>query len=171
MPLHPSSRHRWLCPLALAASLLALPGAVTAQQPPLLAESYGRMNALLDYMTGYVAETLLACVGRSVLSEAQAEAHYRAYRARNSALLERAEQWRQAAERRLESQGEARAARQSADESGTTAMAAASVLAQEQIGKAADARAICSERLAAFESGRFDLSGNQELVNLLKKEP
>jgi hypothetical protein len=156
--------------LVLAASL-ALPAAAAAQQAPSLLESYGRLAALLDYMTGYVGEILLSCAARSVISEQQAEARYQAYRARNAALLGRAEQWRQAAEQRLQAQGEARAARQLADESGLTAMAAASIRAQEVIGKAADARATCSERFAAFESGHFDLSRNAELVRLLQGEP
>lgn len=156
--------------LALAAGF-ALAPAAAAQQSPSLAESYGRMAALLDYMTGYVAEILLACAEQKVLSEEQAEARYQAYRARNGSLLTRAEQWRQAAERRLQAQGDAREAQRLAEESGTTAMAAASVLARERIGKAADARAACSEHFAAFESGGFDFSGNAELVGLLRREP
>jgi hypothetical protein len=155
----------------LVALVLALPGAATAQPPPSLVESYGRIAALLAYMTGYVGEMLLACVAKNALSEDQAEARYQAYRSRNAALLKRAEEWRQAAEQRLQAQGDARAAQHLADEYETTAMAAASALAQEQIGKAADVRATCGERFAAFESGRYDLSVNAELAGLLQKEP
>ncbi len=156
--------------LILAASL-ALPVSALAQPAPTLLESYGRMVALVDYMTGHVGVLLLACAARGVLTEPQAEARYQAYRGRNAAPLERAEAWRQAAEKRLQAQGEEGAAQRLADESSFGALAAASIRAQEEIGKAADAQAACAPRLAAIESGRYDLSVNAELADLLKTQP
>ena len=157
--------------LVLAASLVALPGTAGAQQAPSLVESYGRVAALLAYMTGYVGEILLACAAKNVLTEEQAEARYQVYRARNAGLLKQAEQWQQAAETRLQAQGDAREAQSLAGESETTAMAAASIRAHEVIDKAAHARTACGERFAALESGHYDLSRNAELVGLLQKKP
>jgi len=154
----------------LLAACLALPGAAVAQSPTLL-ESYGRVTTLLSYMTAHVGELLLACAAKSVLTEEQTEARYQAYRKRNAALLERAEAWSQDAEKRLHAQGEERAARRVAEEAGLTAMAAASARAQGEIGRASDVRAACAARLAAIESGRYDLSGNAEFVDLLQVDP
>jgi hypothetical protein len=154
----------------LAFLLLFLPLGAAAQ-PPALLDSYGRMITLLDYMTGHVGEVLLACAARNAITEAQAESRYQAWRARNAALLEAAERWREAAEKKLQAQGEERAAQRTADESGMTAIAAASIRAQEEIGKAQDPKAACDVRLAAMEAGRYDLSANAELANLLKAAP
>ena len=153
------------------AALLMLPGAAAAQSAQPLLESYGRVTTLLNYMTAYVGESLLACAEKNVLTEEQTEERYRAYRKRNAALLERAESWSQQAEKRLHAQGEERAAQRVAEEAGLGAMAAASARAQAVIGKAADARAACTQILAAIESGSYDLSGNAEFVNLLKANP
>ena len=150
---------------------LALPAAVCAQPAPVLLESYGRVASLLGYMAVHVGELLLACAEKNVVTEEQAEARYQAYRQRNAALLERAKSWSQAAERRLQAQGEERAAQSLERESSLTAGAAASMRAQEAIGKAADARAACAARLAAIESGHYDLSANAELNRLLSIKP
>ncbi|MFY9313962.1 MAG: hypothetical protein WAO95_00205 [Burkholderiales bacterium] len=155
----------------LLAACLMLPGAAAAQSAPPLLESYGRVATLLNYMSVYVAESLLACAEKNVLTEEQTEVRYAAYRKRNAALLERAETWSQQAEKRLQAQGEERAAQRVAEEAGLSAMAAASARAQAMIGKAGDARAACAEILAAIEAGRYDLSGNAEFVDLLKVNP
>lgn len=157
--------------LVVLASGLALPVAGVAQPAPALPESYSRMIALLDYMTAHVGELLLACAAKNILTEEQAEARYQAYRKRNGALLERAERWRQDAEKRLQARGEEREARHLAEEASFSAMAAASARAQEEIDKAGDVRAACAPRLAAIESGSYDLSGNAEFVGLLKTRP
>jgi hypothetical protein len=156
--------------LVLAACLM-LPGAAAAQSAPALLDAYARAIALLNYMTTYVGESLLACAEKSVLTEAQAEARFQAYRARNAALLERAETWRQEVEKRLRAQGEERAAGQRAEEAGMSAMMVASARAQGEIGKAGDVHAICGARFAGIESGRYDLSGNAEFVDLLRANP
>ena len=161
---------RRIC-LVVVATGLALPVAGVAQPTPALPESYGRMIALLDYMTAHVGELLLACAAKNILTEEQAEARYQAYRKRNAALLERAERWRQDAEKRLQARGEEREARRLAEEASFSAMAAASARAEKEIGKAGDARAACAPRLAAIESGGYDLSGNAEFVELLKARP
>lgn len=158
-------------PGIVLAACLGLPGLAAAQSQPTLLESYGRVTTLLNYMTGYVGESLLACAAKIVLTEEQAEARYQAYRKRNAALLERAGAWSQDAEKRLHAQGGERAARRVAEETTLTAMAAASARAQGVIGKASDARAACAAMIAAIESGRFDLSVNAEFVNLLKTDP
>jgi hypothetical protein len=149
---------------------IALQGAAIAQSPALL-DSYARVTTLLTYMTTYVGETLLACVEKNVLTEEQGEAHFKAYRERNATLLERAESWSQQAEQRLRAQGEERAAQIVAEDASLTAMAAASARAQSVIGKAGDTRAACTVIMAAIESGRYDLSGNAEFVELLKTKP
>ena len=128
---------------AVLAAGVALPLALPAQPALALLESYGRVVALLSFMTVHVGELLLACSAKNVISEDQVEARFRAYRERNAVLLERAERWSQAAEKRLEAQGEGRAAQRQADDSGLSAMAAASAQAQGQIGNAGDARAAC----------------------------
>lgn len=156
--------------LMTLAACLALPGAAAAQLPTLI-ESYSRVTALQSYMTGHVGELLLACAAKNVLTEEQAETRYQAYRKRNSALLERADAWSKDAEKRLQAQGEERAAQQAAEDAGLTAMAMASARAQGVIGKAADAGAACAVVMAAIESGRYDLSGNAEFVELLKTKP
>ncbi|MEW6687962.1 MAG: hypothetical protein AB1452_02615 [Pseudomonadota bacterium] len=155
--------------MALAAGL-ALPAAAAAQSKPspALLESYARVIALRSYMTTHVGELLLACGTRGVLTDEEVEARYQAYRKRNAALLGRAEAWSKEAEQRLAAQGEERAARRLAEESDLTAMAAASARAQGVIGKARDARAACAAMGAAIESGRYDLSGNAEFVELLR---
>lgn len=162
-----------LCPIrvALLAAALALPAAAAAQPAPTLLENYGRVVALLEYMTVHVGELLMACAAKNALTDAEAEARYQAYRKRNAALLERAESWRRQTERRLEAQGEARAAQELADRSGANATAIASMRAQVLIDKASDARRACEALLAAIESGRYDLSVNAEFVGLMKTSP
>jgi hypothetical protein len=150
---------------------LALPLAAGAQPGSPLLESYGRVVALHDYVTGHVGELLIVCAAQKVLTEADAEARYQAWRKRNAALLERAERWQQAAEKRLQAQGEARAAQQRGREASANATALASVRANGVIGKAKDPREACAVRLAAIESGQYDLSRNDELVALLKANP
>ena len=66
--LQPHSQRRGVRSLILAAGLLALPSLAAAQQAPSLIESYSRVAALLDYMTGYIGEVLLACAAKSVLT-------------------------------------------------------------------------------------------------------
>lgn len=156
--------------LALATGL-ALPLAAGAQAGSPLLESYGRVVALHDYVTGHVGELLIVCAAQKVLTEAEAEARYQAYRKRNSGMLERAARWQQEAEKRLEAQGEARAAQQRGREASANATALASVRAHNVIGKAKDPREACTVRLAAIESGQYDLSANAELVALLKVNP
>ena len=157
-------------PLLLAAGL-ALPATVAAQPVPTLLESYGRVTTLLSYMTAHVGEVMLACAEKNVLTEAQAETRYQAYRKRNALLLERAESWKRAAEKKLQAQGEERAARLLAEEAGLNAMAVASMHAHGLIGKAGDAGAACAMRLAAIESGHYDLSSNAEFTGLLDANP
>jgi hypothetical protein len=149
----------------------ALPLAAAAQAGSPLLESYGRVVALHDYVVGHVGELLIACAAQKVITDAQAEARYQAWRKRNAALLERAERWQQEAEKRLEAQGEERGAQQRGREASANATALASVRAQAVIGNARDAREACTVRLAAIESGQYDLSRNDELVGLLKANP
>jgi hypothetical protein len=156
--------------LVLAASLL-LPAAASAQSAPALLESYSRATTLLNFMTTYVGEVLLGCAEKKVVTEEQAEERFASYRKRNAALLERAETWSQEAEARLRAQGGEREARRNADKAGLGAVAEASTRAAGEIGKAGDARAYCAARLAAIESGSYDLSTNAELMNLLKVKP
>ena len=156
--------------IVLAAGLL-LAGPAAAQSTPALVDAYGRAVALLNYMTTYVGESLLACVAKDALTEAQAEARFEAYRVRNAVLLERAETWSKGMESRLRAQGEERAARQRAEEAGLSAIAEASIRAQGEIGNAGNVRALCAAKLALFESGSYDLSTNAEFVNLLKTNP
>lgn len=155
----------------LFAACLALPGAAAAQSAPPLLDAYGRSIALLDFMTSYVGESLLACAERSFLTEGQADARFRAYRERNAALLERADAWRQQTERQLSARGEEREARERASEAsmGATAMALARV--QDEMGKVRDLRALCQGKVEGIESGRYDLSLNAELVGLLRTKP
>lgn len=156
--------------LALAACL-ALPAAAAAQPAPTLLDAYGRVTALLDLITSYVGESLLACAEKKVLTEAQAEARFKAYRERNAALLERAENWRQAAEKRLRSQGDERAAQERANEAGMMAAAAATLRVEGEIANARDVGALCGAKLAGIQSGRYDLSVNAEFVGLIEKSP
>lgn len=153
------------------AAWLGLAGPAAAQSQPTLLDSYGRVTSLLDYMTGYVGEALLACAAKGVLGEEQAEARYQAYRKRNAALLERAGAWNQDAEKRLNAQGDERVARRVAEDASLTAMAAASARAHGEIGRASDVRAACAAKIAAIQSGHYDLSSNGEFVNLLKAKP
>lgn len=158
-----------LSAMALAACL-GLTGTAAAQSQATLLDSYGRVSALMSYMTTFVGEVLLACAAKNALTEDQAEARFQAYRARNATLLERAESWSQQAEQRLRAQGEAGAARR-AEAAGLNAVGEASIRAQGAVGRAKDAHAACATVLAAIESGRYDLSGNAEFVELLKTQP
>lgn len=157
------------------AACLALPGVAVAQAvanpAPLLLDAYGRSIALLDFMTTYVGESLLACAEKGFLAEAQAEARFRAYRERNAALLERAENWKQAAERRLRAQGEERAALERSIEAGTSATSMALARVQDEMGKVRDLRALCAGKVEGIGSGRYDLSLNAEFVGLLRENP
>lgn len=157
--------------IAVLAACLLPPGAACAQSAPTLLDAYARATTLLNYMTTYVGEALLACAEKNVLTEDQAEARFKAYRERNAVLLERAGAWSQDAEKRLQAQGDGRAAQRLAEDASLTAMAAASARAQGGIGKASDAGAACAAMMTAVESGRFDLSVNAEFVNLLKTNP
>jgi len=152
------------------AACLGLTGPAAAQAQPTLLDSYVRLTALQSYMTTYVGEALLACAANNMLTEDQAETRYQAYRERNAALLEQAESWSQQAEQRLRAQGGPRATRQG-EEAGLNAVGEASMRAQGAIGRAKDVRAACAAMIAAIESGRYDLSGNAEFVNLLKTKP
>ena len=145
-----------------AAVCLVLAQAAQAQSLP---DSYARVTALLNFMTTYVGEVLLGCAEKNVLTEDQAEARFKAYRERNTALLERAEAWSREAEARLGT------ARRQGDQAGLGAVAEASTRAQGEVGTATDVRAFCAARLAAIESGNYDLSVNRELVDLLKTRP
>ena len=156
--------------IVLAACLL-LSGAAGAQSAPTLLDAYGRAVALLNYMTTYVGESLLACAAKNALTEEQAETRFEAYRVRNAVLLERAEAWSNAVESRLREQGAEREARQRAEEAGLSAIAEASVRAQGEISNAGNVRALCAAKFALFESGSYDLSTNAEFVNLLKANP
>lgn len=137
------------------ALLLAWPGALAAQAT--LAD-YARVTALVNYMTSYVGETLLACAAAKTLTEQQAEARFTAYQQRNTALLERAERWSESA-----------AARSRSDDEGLTAMVAASARVQEEVGLQRDVPAFCAAQLAAIGNGGFDISSNAELQELLAK--
>ena len=156
--------------IALSACLL-LACPARAQSAPTLLESYARAITLLNYMTTYVGESLLACAEKNALTEAQAEARFKSYRERNAKLLERAETWNQEAEKRLRAQGENRAAQRRAEEAGMNAVAEASMRAQGEIGAARDVRALCAAKAAAIDAGSYDLSSNAEFVNLLKANP
>ena len=156
--------------LAFAACLM-LPGLVAAQSQSTLLDSYGRVVALLNFMTSYVGETLLACAEKNFLTEVQTEARFKDYRERNAALLERANAWRQEAEKRLRAQGDERAARERAEAAGMSATSVALARVKQEIDKAADVRALCSARVQGIESGRYDLSVNADFVGLLKDSP
>jgi len=156
---------------ALLAACLLLPAMASAQSAPSLLDAYGRTVALLNFMTTYVAESLLACEEKNVLAKGQAEARFKAYRERNAALLERADTFRQEAEKRLRAQGEERAAQQRADEAGMGATAAALARVQAEMDQVRDMRALCAGKVEGIESGRYDLSLNTELVGLLKANP
>ena len=156
--------------MVLAACLL-LPGTVGAQSAPTLLDSYARAITLLNYMTAYVGESLLACAEKNAMTEEQAEARFKSYRARNARLLERAETWNHEAEKRLRAQGEDRAAQRRAEEAGMSGVAEASMRVQGEIGTARDVRAFCAAKSAAIEAGGYDLSSNAEFVNLLKASP
>jgi len=158
-------------PAIVLAACLLLAGAAGAQSAPTLLDAYGRAVALLNYMTTYVGESLLACAAKNVLTEEQAETRFEAYRVRNAVLLERAETWSKDVESRLRAQGEERAAQRRAEEAGLSAIAEASVRAQGEISNARDVRALCAAKLAAFEAGSYDLSSNAEFVTLLKANP
>ena len=153
------------------AACLVLPGTAGAQSAPTLLDSYARALTLLNYMTGYVGESLLACAEKKALTEEQAETRFKSYRIRNARLLERAETWSQEAEKRLREQGEDRAAHRRAEEASMSAVAEASMRVQGEIGNARDVSALCAAKSAAIEAGSYDLSSNAEFVNLLKTNP
>jgi hypothetical protein len=155
----------------LLAACLALSGAAAAQSAPPLLEAYGRATVLLDFMSSYVGQSLLACAERSYLTEGQAEAHFRGWRERNAALLERADLWRRDAEQRLRAQGEDGAALERVSEAGMGATALALARVQDEMGKVRDLRALCNGKVDGIEAGRYDLSGNAEFVDLLKNQP
>ena len=155
----------------LLVACLLLPGPSGAQSAPSLLDAYGRTVALLNFMTTYVAESLLVCAEKKVFTEQQAEARFKSYRERNATLLARAEIWSQEAEKRLREQGEDRAARRRAEEASMSAVGEASMRAQGEIGSARDVGALCAAKSAAIEAGSYDLSSNPEFVNLLKANP
>jgi hypothetical protein len=152
------------------AAWLLLPAAAGAQAPTLL-DSYSRATTLLNFMTTYVGEVLLGCAEKKVVTEEQAEARFTSYQKRNAALMERAEAWSREAEARLAAQGDVRNARRQADQAGLGAVAEASTRAQGELGTSKDVNAYCTARLAAIESGNYDLSVNRELAELLKTKP
>jgi hypothetical protein len=156
--------------LALIACLM-LPGSAAAQAQPTLLDSYGRVVALLDFMTSYVGESLLACAEKSFLTEEQTEARFKAYRERNAALLQRADAWRQEAEKRLRAQGEGGAGQERADAAGMSATSVALARVKLEIDRAGDVRELCRARVEGIESGRYDLSVNADFVGLLKEKP
>jgi len=156
---------------ALLAAGLLFAAAATAQPAPSLLDAYGRTVALLNFMTTYVAESLLACAEKSFLPEADAQARFKVYRERNAALLERADAWRQEAEKRLRSRGDESAAQERAEEAGAGATAAALGRVQAEMDQVRDVRALCAGKLEGIESGRYDLSLNAEFVGLLKTNP
>lgn len=162
-----SAARAWLA----TACLLFAGSTANAQPAPSLLDAYGRTVALLNFMTSYVAESLLACEERNFLARGQAEARFKAYRERNGALLERADAFRQNAEKQLRSKGEERAAQERADEAGMGATAAALARVQAEMEKVRDVRTLCDGKVAGIESGRYDLSLNAELVGLLKANP
>jgi hypothetical protein len=153
---------------ATAAVWLVFAGTALAQ-PQRLLEAYARATLLVSYMTTYVGETLLACVEAKALTEEQAEQRFAAYRSRNAALLDRVDAWSKSAEEQLRSQGGASAALRMSDDASFTGAAEASRRAEGEVGAARDARAFCAARVAAFESGVFDLSTNPELGKLLAR--
>jgi hypothetical protein len=153
------------------ATCLLFPGIAGAQSTLPLLDAYGRTVALLNFMNTYVAESLLACAEKGFLAEGQAEARFKAYRERNAALLERADTWRQEAEKRLRSQGDERAALEHADEAAMSATASALARVKAEMDKVSDVRALCDGKVGGIESGRYDLSLNAELVGLLKTNP
>jgi len=155
----------------LATACLLFAGTANAQPAPSLLDAYGRTVALLSFMTSYVAESLLACEERNFLSRGEAEARFKAYRERNAALLERADTWKQEAEKRLRSQGEEGAAPERAEEAGMSATAAGLARVHAEMENVRDVRALCAGKAEGIESGRYDLSLNAELVGLLKTNP
>jgi len=152
-------------------ALFVFTGIAAAQPAPPLLEAYGRAIALLNFMTSYVGQTLLACAERNLFTEAQAEARFAAYRQRNAALLERAGSWRAQAEKRLHALGHEEAARERADAAGMSAASVALARVKREIDKANDVRALCAARVEGIESGRYDLSVNPDFVGLLKENP
>ena len=156
---------------ALLAACLLFPGMAGAQSAPSLLEAYGRTVALLNFMTTYVAESLIACGDKGFLAHGQAEARFKTYRERNAALLERGDAWTKGAEKRLASRGDERAALERAEEAGMGATAAALARVQAEMDQVRDIRALCAGKVEGIEAGRYDLSLNAELVNLLKANP
>lgn len=151
----------------LAAACLLWSTCASAQGS--LIEDYARVTALLNYMTAFVGETLLACSAAKALTEDQAEARFAAYQQRNAALSGRAERWSKEVERRLEERGEGREARLRSEDAGLTAIAAASERAQADLRAARDPASFCAARVAAIQDGGFDASGNAELAKLLQR--
>jgi hypothetical protein len=150
----------------IAAAALAAPLTCAAQT---LLDDYARVSQLVQYMTTYVGETLLACAQASTLTEQQAEARFTAYRDRNAALLGRIEAWSREADRRLAASGEAHEGRRQSEDAGITGMAAASQQVEGEFRKVRDVAAFCAARIGAIENGRLDISGNAELQQLLAK--
>jgi hypothetical protein len=155
----------------LATACLLLAGTANAQSAPSLLEAYGRTVALLNFMTTYVAESLIACGEKGSLAHGQADARFKTYRERNAALLERADAWTKEAEKRLASQGDERAALERAEEAGMGATAAALARVQAEMDQVRDIRALCAGKVEGIEAGRYDLSLNIEFVGLLKTKP
>lgn len=150
-----------------AAAFLLLPGLAAAQPAQALVEAYARVAAILNGTTAYVGGSLLACAAANALTEEQAEERFQSYRARNSALVVRADAWSKEIELQLRAHGEERAARGRAEDAGRSAIADSSHRAEREIVAAPDTRAICAGRLAAIDSGTFDLARNPELLGLL----
>ena len=141
--------------------------ACAAAQAPI--DDYARVTGLVDYMTTFVGETLLACVAAKALTEGDADARFAAYRERNAVVFGRAERWSEDAERRFAERGEGREARLRSEDASLTAMAAASARAQGELRAARDPAAFCAARLAAIQDGSFDASRNAELAKLLAR--
>lgn len=152
---------------ALAAGLLLLPGAAAPQSAPALVDSYARVTAIVNGTAAFVGGTLLACVAAGALSESEAEARFKSYGVRNAELEARVEAWSGQAQVRLRAQGDERAARERVAEAGLSAIAGSSDQAEREIAAAPDRRAECTARLAAIDSGAFDLARNPELARLL----
>jgi hypothetical protein len=154
--------------LAVAGCLLVA-GTAAAQTDEAFAAAHARVTAIVNFTTVYVGELLIACAEAGALTEAQAEERFQSYRSRNAALIERAESWSREAERRLQGQDGARAARERAREAGQAAVAGGSLHAQREVDIAVDARAFCAARVTAIDGGAFDLSRSAELRALLER--
>jgi len=152
--------------LTLAGCLLVA-GTAAVQADEALAQAHARVTTIVNFTTVYVGELLIACAAAGALTDAQAEERFQSYRSRNGALVARVESWSREAERKLQGEDGARAARERVQEAGEAAVAGGSLHAQHEIGGAADARALCAARLAAIDAGAFGLSRSAELAALL----